>query len=153
QMTGLNAKERMFYAFSTALARIVYRVTARDLENLPSGGFLLLPNHISFVDAIVLQLACPRRIRFIIEQEFYRNRYLHPFLKIVGCIPITSRRAKDAMRAAIEKIREGEVVCLFPEGQLSRSGTLLRLRRGYEIIAHQSGAPVVPVWLDRLWGS
>ena len=57
------------------------------------------------------------------------------------------------MRAAADQIRAGEVVCLFPEGQLSRSGTLLRLRRGYELIAREADAPVVPVWLDRLWGS
>ncbi len=57
------------------------------------------------------------------------------------------------MREAAAKIRAGEIVCLFPEGELSRSGSLLRLRRGYEIIARQAEAPVVPVWLDRLWGS
>ena len=74
-------------------------------------------------------------------------------MRLAGCIPITSRRAKDAVRTAAERIKEGEVVCLFPEGQLSRSGTLLRLRRGYELIARAAGMPVVPVWLDRLWGS
>ena len=135
------------------IARMLYRVTVVGRERLPPGGFLLLPNHITWVDAIVLLLACPRPIRFIIDQEYYENRFLHPVLRTVGCIPITSRRAKDAMRLAAEKIREGEIVCLFPEGQLSRSGTLLRLRRGYEIIAHQSENPVVPVWLDQLWGS
>ena len=78
---------------------------------------------------------------------------MHPVLRAVGCIPITPRKAKDAMREAAAKIRAGEIVCLFPEGELSRSGSLLRLRRGYEIIARQAEAPVVPVWLDRLWGS
>src|SRR5207253_3915103 len=57
------------------------------------------------------------------------------------------------VRLAAEEIRAGEIVCLFPEGQLTRSGTLLRLQRGYELIARQAGAPVVPVWLDQLWGS
>jgi acyl-[acyl-carrier-protein]-phospholipid O-acyltransferase/long-chain-fatty-acid--[acyl-carrier-protein] ligase len=92
-------------------------------------------------------------VRFIIDENYYRHRLLHPILKVAGCIPITPRRAKEAMRAAAEKIRAGEIVCLFPEGQLSRSGTLLRLRRGYELIARQAEAPVVPVWLDELWGS
>ena len=112
-----------------------------------------MPNHITWVDALILLVACPRPIRFIIDQEYYENRFLHPVLRAVGCIPITSRRAKDAMRRAAEKIREGEIVCLFPEGELSRSGTLLRLRRGYEVIARQADGPVVPVWLDQLWGS
>ena len=148
-----NTARRALYFFGSILVRLTYRATALGLKHLPEGGFLLLPNHISFVDALVLQLACPRHIRYIIDEEFYRNRVLYPILRLAGCIPITSRRAKDAMRAAAEAIRAGDVVCLFPEGQLTRSGTLLRLHRGYEIIARQADAPVVPVWLDQLWGS
>ncbi len=135
------------------LARTIYRVTALGAEQLPAGGFLLLPNHITWVDAIVLLLACPRPIRFLIDKEYYENRFLNPVLRTVGCIPISSRRAKDALRLAAERMRAGEIVCLFPEGQLSRTGTLQRLRRGYEIIARQADCPVVPVWLDQLWGS
>ena len=145
--------ERAFYFFGQALARLAYRVTTTGRAQLPAGGFLLLPNHITWVDAIVLQLASPRPVRFIIDEGYYRNRFLNPFLRLTGAIPITSRRAKDAMRGAAERLRAGDVVCLFPEGQLSRSGTLLRLRRGYELIARQAEVPVVPVWLDQLWGS
>ncbi len=152
-MPPISAAERALRFIGMPLARMIYRVSAVGTERLPSGGFLLLPNHITWIDAIVLLLACPRPIRFIIDQEYYENRFLHPVLRTVGCIPITSRRAKDAMRRAAEKIREGEIVCLFPEGELSRSGTLLRLRRGYEIVAREAGASVVPVWLDQLWGS
>ena len=145
--------ERALYFIGLTLARIVYRVTSTGRDTLPPGGFLLLPNHITWVDAIVLQLSSPRRIRFVIDDAYYRNKFLHPLLQMAGCIPITSRRAKDAMRGAAERIRAGEIVCLFPEGQLSRSGTLLKLRRGYELIARQAESPVVPVWLDQLWGS
>ena len=152
-MAKSSATERALKFFGLGFARLVYRVTATGIEHFPTGGFLLLPNHITWVDAIVLMLASPRPIRFIIDEGVYQNRFLHPVLEAVGCIPITSRRAKDAVREASAKIRAGEIVCLFPEGELSRSGSLLRLRRGYEIIARQAEAPVVPVWLDRLWGS
>jgi acyl-[acyl-carrier-protein]-phospholipid O-acyltransferase/long-chain-fatty-acid--[acyl-carrier-protein] ligase len=145
--------EHILRFLGLGIARLIYRVTATGVEQLPAGGFLLLPNHITWVDAIVLTLASPRPVRFIVDEGVYRNRFLHPVLRAVGCIPITSRKAKDAMREAAAKIRAGEIVCLFPEGELSRSGSLLRLRRGYEIIARQAEAPVVPVWLDRLWGS
>ncbi len=135
------------------IAACIYRVHAHGMEKLPPGGFLLLPNHMTWVDAIILQMACPRPIRFIIDQEIYNVRWLNPLFRLVNALPISSRRAKDAVRTASEALGRGEVVCIFPEGELSRSGQLLRLKRGYELIAKQSGAPVVPVWLDQLWGS
>ncbi|PYJ80220.1 MAG: AMP-dependent synthetase [Verrucomicrobia bacterium] len=152
-MAYMSASERALYFFGRRLARCVYRVTAFGTDNLPEGGCLLLPNHITWVDAIVLQLACPRPIRYIIDEEFYRKPILHPFLRLLRCIPIDTRHSHSAIRAATEKIAEGEIVCLFPEGQLERAGTLLRLRRGYELIARHAKAPIVPVWLDQLWGS
>src|SRR5437870_2481785 len=150
---SMSAPERALYFFGRLLVRCFYRVTALGLENMPAGGFLLLPNHITWVDAIVLQLACPRPIRYIIDQEYYDQPILHPLLRTLGCIPINIRHSRSAIRAATEKIAEGEIVCLFPEGQLERSGVLLRLQRGYELIARHANARVVPVWLDQLWGS
>lgn len=153
-MQELSIGQRILYFFAAWIARMLYRVTAYGQEHLPPDGFLLLPNHISFVDAIVLHLAWPKRqIRYVIDETFYRKPLLHGILKLVGCIPISPRRAKDAVRTAAEAIRAGDIVCLFPEGQLTRSGTLLRLQRGYELIARQAEAQVVPVWLDQLWGS
>jgi acyl-[acyl-carrier-protein]-phospholipid O-acyltransferase / long-chain-fatty-acid--[acyl-carrier-protein] ligase len=148
--TGLEWALR---SLGETIGPLFYRVTAIGRDQVPPGGVLLLPNHITWVDAIVLQLAFRRPIRFILDERVYRNRFLHPFLEAIGCIPISPRKAKDAMREAAARIREGEIVCLFPEGELSRRGSLLRLRRGYEIIARHAEAPVVPVWLDRLWGS
>jgi acyl-[acyl-carrier-protein]-phospholipid O-acyltransferase/long-chain-fatty-acid--[acyl-carrier-protein] ligase len=149
----MSTAERALYFLGRSLVRCFYQVTALGTDNLPKNGFLLLPNHITWVDAIVLQLACPRPIRFIIDQEFYRKPILHPFLRTLRCIPIETRHSHSAIRAATEKIAEGEIVCLFPEGALERAGTLLRLRRGYELIVRHANAPVVPVWLDQLWGS
>src|SRR5204863_6425248 len=85
--------------------------------------------------------------------EHYHKPILHPILRTLGCIPINIRHSHSAIRAAAEKIAEGEIVCLFPEGQLERTGVLLRLQRGYELIARHANAQVVPVWLDQLWGS
>jgi acyl-[acyl-carrier-protein]-phospholipid O-acyltransferase / long-chain-fatty-acid--[acyl-carrier-protein] ligase len=149
----MSRTERVLYFFGRLLVRCFYRVNAIGLENLPSGGFLLVPNHISWVDALVLQLACPRPIRYVIDQEYYHKPILHPILRAIGCIPISTRHSHAAVRAAAEKIADGEIVCVFPEGQLERRGVLLRLHRGYELIARHSNAQVVPVWLDELWGS
>ena len=149
----MSRSERALYFFGRLLVRCFYRVTALGLENLPDGGFLLVPNHITWVDALVLQLACPRPIRYVIDQEHYHKPILHPILRTLGCIPINIRQSHSAIRAATAKLAEGEIVCLFPEGQLERTGVLLRLQRGYELIARHANAQVVPVWLDQLWGS
>ena len=149
----MSHAESALYFFGRLLVRCFYRVTVLGSENLPQGGFLLLPNHITWVDAIVLQLACSRPIRYVIDEEHYYKPILHPILRTLGCIPINTRNSRSAIRAATEKIAEGEIVCLFPEGQLERTGVLLRLQRGYELIARHANALVVPVWLDQLWGS
>jgi len=152
-MPGDSAIERAFYFIARGIARLVYRVKAIGVENLPSGGFLLVPNHITWVDAIILQLACPRPVRFVIDEEFYRKPVLKPVLLMARAIPIDRRKPREAIRRATEQIEAGQIVCIFPEGQLSRTGTLGRLQRGYEMIARHAGCTVVPVFLDQLWGS
>jgi acyl-[acyl-carrier-protein]-phospholipid O-acyltransferase/long-chain-fatty-acid--[acyl-carrier-protein] ligase len=148
-------------ALAPAMLRLVgswivnrfYRITTDPAPALPEGGFLLLPNHLSWVDAVLLQVACPRPIRFLVDDQLYRSRTLNPILRVFGGVPVSQKRAKEAIVTAGELLRRGEVVCIFPEGEISRIGTLLKLRRGFELIARSAGAPVVPVWLDQLWGS
>ena len=96
----MSATERVLHFFGRPLVKIFYRVCALGLEHLPDGGFLLLPNHITWVDALVLQLACPRPIRYIIDQEFYHKPIPRPLLHAVGCIPIDPRHSRSAIRAA-----------------------------------------------------
>jgi acyl-[acyl-carrier-protein]-phospholipid O-acyltransferase/long-chain-fatty-acid--[acyl-carrier-protein] ligase len=111
-MRPQSTAERALHFFGRPLVRCFYRVTALGLENLPAGGFLLVPNHITWVDALILQLACPRPIRYVIDQEYYHKRVLHPILRTIGCIPISKRQSHAAVRAAAEKIAEGEIVCV-----------------------------------------
>jgi acyl-[acyl-carrier-protein]-phospholipid O-acyltransferase/long-chain-fatty-acid--[acyl-carrier-protein] ligase len=136
------------------LARAFYRVTPVGLDALPAtGGVLLLPNHISYVDAVILQLACPRPIRFLVYDQIYRARFLHWGLRLLGAIPISPKIARTAIETAVNALARGEVVCLFPEGALTRTATLQKLNRGYELIARKARVPVMPIWLENVWGS
>ncbi|MEM1058038.1 MAG: MFS transporter [Verrucomicrobiota bacterium] len=136
------------------IARCFYRVRARDEEKLPEeGGVLLLPNHISYIDAIVLQIACPRPIRFLVWEPFFQRPVLGWILRNLRTIPISPQRSKAAIELTTQALQKGEVVCLFPEGALTKTASLARLNRGYEMIAKRAGVPVQPVWLENLWGS
>lgn len=136
------------------LARLIYRVHDSGTERIPEkGGVLLLPNHISYVDAIILQLACPRPIRFLVYEDIYHARFLNWGLRLLRTIPISPKRAKGAIDIAAQALKDGDVVCIFPEGGLARTSALHRINRGYELIARKANAPVMPVWLENLWGS
>jgi len=136
------------------LGRTFYRVTPVGLEALPAtGGVLLLPNHISYVDAVILQLACPRPIRFLVYDQIYQSRVLSWGLRLLGAIPISPKKAKVGIETAVAALAKGEVVCLFPEGALTRTATLQKLNRGYELIARKARVPVMPIWLENVWGS
>src|ERR1044071_6289602 len=95
-MRPQSTAERALYFFGRPLVRSFYRVTSIGLENLPSSGFLLVPNHITWVDALILQLACPRPIRYVIDQEYYHKRILHPILRTIGCIDRKSTRLNSS---------------------------------------------------------
>jgi acyl-[acyl-carrier-protein]-phospholipid O-acyltransferase/long-chain-fatty-acid--[acyl-carrier-protein] ligase len=134
--------------------RTFYRVTPVGLDAMPiTGGVLLLPNHISYVDAVILQLACPRPIRFLVYDQIYQHGLLRWGLRLLGAIPISPKKARVGIETAVNALAKGEVVCLFPEGALTRTATLQKLNRGYELIARKANVPVIPVWLENVWGS
>ncbi len=137
---------------------LVYRVRVEGLEHVPRrGGVLLTPNHVSFVDGFFLMATLDRRVRFIIAQSQYDRPFVKPIMKVLGAIPIASdggtRAVLGALRKAGDALDEGRVVCIFPEGAITRTGALQPFRRGMERIAKGRQVPVVPVHLDRLWGS
>ena len=136
-------------------ARMLYRVRASGVEQIPArGGGLLVANHLSYVDVVVLQLACPRPIRFVGHAGFLRGHAFFAWVfRLTGTIPASASDALAATRRTVRALAAGELVCVFPEGGISRTGQLMGLRRGFEIMARQAGVPVIPVAHDGLWGS
>ena len=124
---------------ASTIARLLYRVRTSGAENLPtSGGVLIIANHISYVDVVVLQLACPRPIRFVGYQGLRRNGFFNWVFEISGSIAISPEAPRQGMKAAIAALKAGEVVCVCPEGHISRTGPLMAIQRGFELMARQA---------------
>jgi acyl-[acyl-carrier-protein]-phospholipid O-acyltransferase/long-chain-fatty-acid--[acyl-carrier-protein] ligase len=134
-----------------------YRLGVMGMEHIPRvGGVLLLGNHISWIDWAIIAMASPRPIRFVMARSIYERWYLRWFLNFVGVIPIAPGQAQESLQDIGSCLVAGEVVCLFPEGTISRHGQLNEFKRGFEhaaAAAQGSGAIIVPFYIRGLWGS
>lgn len=140
------------------LTNSLYRLRIAGHEHVPlHGGALLVPNHVSFIDGFLLIASLDRPIRFVVDEHYADLPLFKPFMKMLGVIPISShgdlRGVVRALREAGAALDRGEIVCIFPEGQITRTGTMLPFRRGFEQIVKGRQVPVIPVHLDRVWGS
>lgn len=114
-----------------SITRLIYRIKVKGLDQIPEkGGVLLISNHVSYVDVLILSAICPRPIRFMSFDRLSQIPGLDFFLQLAGAIPVSSQRARAAISDAVATLLAGEVVCIFPEGQMSRRGSLLVLQRG-----------------------
>lgn len=131
-----------------------YRLKVIGFENLPtSGGVLLLGNHISWIDWALVQMASPRQVRFVMERGYYERWYLKGVLDLFGVIPIASGSSSDSLAEIARLLQKGEMVCLFPEGAISRTGQLSEFKRGYEKAVQGTEVTIIPFYLHGLWGS
>jgi 1-acyl-sn-glycerol-3-phosphate acyltransferase len=146
-----------FVAF--LLTRCIYRFKVRGDDNIPTtGAAILVCNHVSFVDAVLLMAASPRPIRFIMDHEIFKIPVLGWFFKLAKAIPIAPQRVDAAAyeRAFVQAravLADGELLCIFPEGGITRNGELGEFKAGVMKLLQTSPVPVVPLALQNLWGS
>ncbi len=139
------------------LAHIVYRLQHKDLHHIPAqGGALLVCNHVSYMDALLISAVSPRLIRFVMEEDYANYPPVRRFLRRCGVIPISSERG-GSIRRAFQEIEQalsaGHLVCIFPEGKLTANGEMAEFMRGLDIILRKNSVPVIPLALKGMWGS
>jgi 1-acyl-sn-glycerol-3-phosphate acyltransferase len=146
-----------FVAFIAS--RCIYRFRIRGDEHIPlAGAAVLVCNHVSFIDAVLLMAASPRPIRFIMDHRIFATPLLGTLFRLAKAIPIAPQnedpaayaRAFDEARAVLD---DGELLCIFPEGAITRDGKLGEFKGGIMKILETHPVPVVPLALQNLWGS
>ena len=140
------------------LSRVVYRVRIFGRDAIPDqGGALLVANHVSYVDGLLLLTSSSRPIRFVAYADYVNHPALRFLAGLMGVIPIRNTDGPKAivrsLQAARRAIEDGELVCIFPEGKLTKTGEIDEFHRGMMKIIDGVDAPIVPIYLDELWGS
>jgi acyl-[acyl-carrier-protein]-phospholipid O-acyltransferase/long-chain-fatty-acid--[acyl-carrier-protein] ligase len=133
-----------------------YKVRVFGRENLPAEGpALLAPNHVSWLDGLLLVAVSPRPVRLIVTSQLLSRRWARGLASVMGAIPIRRgpKGVKTALDTAREALQNGELVCIFPEGGMTRTGQLQPFKPGMLQIVQGTDAAIVPVYLDELYGS
>lgn len=140
------------------ITRCVYRLRVVGAGNIPvEGPALLVCNHVSWVDSLLLSATQQRRIRFLAWRKVYEKRWLNPIMRLFGVIPISSddtpKKIVTALREARAALDDGWLVCIFAEGAVTRTGNLLSFKSGFERIVQGTNYPIIPVYVGGAWGS
>jgi 1-acyl-sn-glycerol-3-phosphate acyltransferase len=141
------------------LVHFIYRLDKRGLENIPGeGAALLICNHVGFADAIVISAGCPRPIRFIMESSIFKIPVLSSIFRGMKAIPVAPAKEDPevyarAFELVAQELRDGNLVCIFPEGRLTKDGEVGEFRAGMMRILKETPVPVVPLALSGLWDS
>jgi hypothetical protein len=138
---------------------LLYRIRVKGSENIPDEGpCVLVCNHVSFIDALIIAACCRRPVRFVMDHRIFKTPLLSFIFRTAKAIPIASAKEDpELMERAFDQIadylEQGEVVCIFPEGKITHDGQMNPFRPGIERIVKRTPVPVIPMALSGLWGS
>ncbi len=140
------------------LVHTLYRLKKAGARFPESGAALIVCNHVSFVDALVISASCRRPIRFIMDSAIFNAPLIRTLARGMKAIPIASSKEDPvvyaaAFESAAAALRDGELVCIFPEGRLTADGTIASFRPGFARILEDTPVPIIPIALVGLWGS
>ncbi len=153
------APEFLLRLLAWILVHLIYRLRTQGLAHLPERGpALLICNHVSYMDALVIAAACPRPVRYIMESAIFRIPVLNVIFRGMKAIPVAPAKEapevyERAFRTVAEELKRGHLVCIFPEGRLTSDGEVAEFRAGMMRILKETPVPVIPMALSGLWDS
>ncbi len=144
--------------FLWVLTHTIYRIRVLHPEHVPAhGGALLVANHVSYVDPFLVGASVPRFIRYLMHRAFIDVPVVGQFSRLMRVIPIADndppRELVARLQEATDHAAAGHIVCIFAEGGITRTGNLRPFSKGLERIARRASVPIIPVYIDRIWGS
>lgn len=143
-----------FWALMKIASVVRHKYTYVGLDNIPKeGAVLLMSNHVSWLDWILLQLPLKRHINFMMDRDIYHWRGFNPVFKKGKTIPISPKGSRDAFKEASLRLKNAEIVSVFAEGSISKDGKLGKFHKGYELIDNSYDGVIVPVFIDGIFGS
>ena len=145
----------IFWSFMQLCSKPRHKYMYKGLENIPQNqAVLLLSNHVSWLDWILLQLPLARRINYMMDKDIYNWKFFHAVFKKGKVIPLSTRSVKDALTEAHKRLKKGNIVGIFPEGKITQDGKLDEFYRGYELIPKDYNGVIVPVYINKgIFGS
>ncbi len=144
------SKMTKFYRFAKAVCNgaltLWFRIEVHGVENLlAEGGYIVVANHRTYLDPVLVGIRMKRQVNFMAKAELFSNKLLGPIIKRLGAFPV-SRGTGDssAIEKAVDTVKHGDVLALFPEGTRSKTGEIMRFKSGAIVVAAQTGADIVP---------
>lgn len=150
----IRYKEYFVWLLFERILAFRYNIIPMHTHNLPSDKpILLMGNHISWLDWILVQTGIERRIRYLMERSIYEKPFIRPIMELGEVIPISAKGAKEAFKDAQNRLQNGEIVGLFPEGTISSNGEIGKLLHGYKKITSLCDGVIIPFYIDGMYGS
>ncbi|NQT00319.1 MAG: 1-acyl-sn-glycerol-3-phosphate acyltransferase [Candidatus Omnitrophica bacterium] len=144
----------MFYWFIRTVAvilfKVYFRIQVSGRENIPAtGGFILAANHASYLDPPLVAVASPRQLSFLAMEQLFKIPLFGPFIRALNAVPLNTKGVDtQTIRWAVQVLRQGKVITIFPEGSRTPDGKLLKPQAGVGFLAVKTKAPIVPVYID-----
>jgi len=146
--------EDFFRALFHILLKIFYRIKIEGMENFPiSGGCVVVSNHLSYADPVLIGAAFPRKIRYLAYAGLTGSRIMDFVFRLTKTLTVSSEKSLESIRESVKRLKKGTPLCVFAEGGISRAGNLLPFMRGPVLLAKKANVPLIPVHLDGVWGS